>query len=134
MTPANEGAKMFGPYAYTLTAEEADAATTRFGLRLALAGGLTARHQAPLAAFVLALLFASILALTGLISRRAGEIAILLAAMAFMLQRLATHWRLQSARTRGRAVLAQLRLPLTAALDETGIMVGGAARPVATPL
>jgi hypothetical protein len=130
MSPGDTEAKAFGPYAFTLTPAEADAAAARFGLRLALAGGLTARHHAPLAAFVLALLFASILAFTGLISRRAGEIAILLSAAAFMIQRLATHWRLQTARTRGKSALAQSQRPLTVAIDETGVTVEGAARPM----
>lgn len=125
MTLGDTNAKSFGPYAFTLTEEEAEAAAARFGLRLALAGGLTASHHAPLAAFVLALLFASILAFTGLISRHAGEIIILLSAAAFMIQRLATHWRLHSARTRGKAGLALSRQPATLAIGETGVTAEG---------
>ena len=64
----------FGPYVATLDPAEIDAAAARYGLRAALSGGLTASHQAPLAAFVLTLLFAAILAMTGFISRRAGEL------------------------------------------------------------
>ena len=78
----------FGPYAFTLAPAEAEAAAARLGLRVALRGGLLARHLAPLAAFAAILVFASVLAVTGLISRRAGEATLILAAAAFMIQRL----------------------------------------------
>jgi hypothetical protein len=113
----------FGPYAFALTPEEAEAAASRFGLRSALAGGLTARHHAPLAAFVLVMLFASILALTGLVSRRAGEIAILIAAMAFMVQRLGSHWRFRTARVRAKAALALALEPHVVSVDPEGALV-----------
>ena len=45
----------FGPYAFTLTPEEARIAAARAGLRRALEGRLTLSHFAPLAAFVLAM-------------------------------------------------------------------------------
>ena len=61
-----------------------------------LKGGLLASHVAPLTAFALIMAFASVLALTGLISRRAGEATIILAAAAFMIQRLANHWRIRT--------------------------------------
>ena len=64
---------LLGPYAFTLAPAEAEAAAARFGLRSALKGGLTRSHLAPLAVFTLVILFASILALTGFISRRAGD-------------------------------------------------------------
>ena len=121
-----EGA-LFGPYAFFLSPEEAEAAATRFGLRLALSGGLTMRHLAPLAAFILALVFASILAVTGLVGRRAGEIAILLAAAAFMLQRLATHWRLRGAKERGKRALAGAQDECVMAFDKCGVRVQGGA-------
>ncbi len=70
----------FGPYAFTLEPAEAEAAAARTGLRRALNGGLLASHVAPLTAFALIMAFASVLALTDLISRRAGEATILLAA------------------------------------------------------
>lgn len=128
-----EAGASFGPYAFALTPEEAEAAAARYGLRRALAGGLTARHHAPLAAFTLAVLFASILAFTGLIGRRAGEIAILLSAMAFMVQRLMTHWRLHSARVRAREAFAQSRREQTILVGPDGVAVesGGTARRVA---
>lgn len=108
MTP-DRGAGSFGPYAFTLAPAEAEAAAARAGLRRALKGGLLARHWAPLTAFVMIMVFASVLALTGLISRRAGEMTLILAAAAFMIQRLATHWRIRRARREGRAAIASLQ-------------------------
>jgi hypothetical protein len=99
----------FGPYAFTLSPAEAEAAAARAGLRLVLRGGLLARHLAPLTAFALVIAFAAVLALTGLISRRAGEATIILAAAAFMIQRLANHWRVRRARHEGRGTIAELR-------------------------
>ena len=99
----------FGPYAFTLAPAEAEAAAARLGLRTALKGGLLASHVAPLTAFALILAFASVLALTGLISRRAGEATIILAAAAFMIQRLVNHWRIRGARSEGRAAIERLQ-------------------------
>jgi hypothetical protein len=99
----------FGPYAFTLEPAEAEAAAARAGLRRALKGGLLISHVAPLTAFALIMAFASVLALTGLISRRAGEATIILAAAAFMIQRLANHWRIRRARSEGRAAIGRLR-------------------------
>lgn len=98
-----------GPYAFTLAPAEAEAAAARLGLRVALRGGLLARHLAPLTAFALIIVFASALAVTGLISRRAGEATLILAAATFMIQRLATHCRIRRARQEGRAAIARLR-------------------------
>lgn len=113
----------FGPYAFTLAPAEAEAAAARAGLRLALGGGLLARHLAPLTAFGLIIAFASVLALTGLISRRAGEATIILAAGAFMIQRLANHWRIRGARREGRAAIARLQSAgaLTARFEEDAL-------------
>ena len=99
----------FGPYAFTLAPAEAEAAAARAGLRTALKGGLLTSHLAPLTAFALVMAFATVLALTGLISRRSGEATILLAAAAFMIQRLASHWRIRRARSDGRAAIGPLR-------------------------
>lgn len=99
----------FGPYVFTLSPAESEAAAARLGLRTALRRGLLASHVAPLTAFALIVTFASILALTGLISRRAGEATIILAAAAFMIQRLATHWRIVRARRKGSAAIARLK-------------------------
>jgi hypothetical protein len=119
----------FGPYVFTLAPAEAEAAAARLGLRVALRGGLLASHLAPLAAFVLVLLFASILTLTGFVSQRAGEATLLLAAGAFMIQRLISHWRIQRARKRGRAAIAQFQFgPLTTTIDETGVTLSGVGR------
>jgi hypothetical protein len=104
---AEESADSFGPYAFTLAPAEAEAAAARVGLRMALQGGLLPGHVAPLTAFALILAFAPVLALTGLISRRAGETALMLAALVFMIQRLITHWRIQRARRDGRGAIAQ---------------------------
>ena len=105
----NGGSDSFGPYAFTLAPAEAEAAAARAGLRAALRGGLLASHVAPLAAFALIMAFSSVLALTGLISRRAGDATLILAALAFMIQRLVTHWRIGRARRDGRAAIARLR-------------------------
>jgi hypothetical protein len=109
----------FGPYAFTLAPAEAEAAAARAGLRTALKGGLLASHVAPLTAFALIMAFASVLALTGLMSRRAGEAAIILSAAAFMIQRLASHWRIRRARSDGQAAMARLQSAgaLTATFD-----------------
>jgi hypothetical protein len=116
---ADRRSELFGPYAFTLTPGEAEAAAARLGLRNVVKGGLIASHVAPLTAFVLIMAFAAVLALTGLISRRAGEAAILLVAAAFMIQRLATHWRIRCARSDGEAAIAQLQSAgeLTATFD-----------------
>jgi hypothetical protein len=99
----------FGPYAFTLAPAEAEAAAARAGLRTALRGGLLASHVAPLTAFALVMAFATVLALTGLISRRAGEATIILAAAAFMIQRLASHWRIRRARGAGQVAIGRLQ-------------------------
>ncbi len=113
----------YGPFDVTLAPAEIEAVASRYGLHEALSGGLTARHHAPLAAFVLALLFAAILALTGLISRRAGEAAFLIAAAAFMIQRLATHRRIWRAHNKGRAEIERLLSgPVTTTIDEKAVV------------
>jgi hypothetical protein len=99
----------FGPYVFTLAPAEAEAAAARAGLRTALKGGLLTSHVAPLTAFALVMAFATVLALTDLISRRAGEATIILAAAAFMIQRLASHWRIRGARSAGQAAIGPLR-------------------------
>jgi hypothetical protein len=99
----------FGPYAFTLSPSEAEAAAARAGLRTALKDGLLMRHVAPLTAFALIMTFASVLALTGLISQRTGEATLILAAAAFMIQRLITHWRVSRARLESRAGIARLQ-------------------------
>jgi hypothetical protein len=118
-----------GPYAFTLAPSEAEAAGARLGLRAALRGGLLVSHLAPLAAFALALLFASILTLTGFVSHRAGEATLLLAAGAFMIQRLISHWRIHRARKSGRATIAEFETgPLVTTIDDRGVTLAGARR------
>lgn len=120
---ANGPADSFGPYAFALAPAEAEAAAARAGLRTALKGGLLASHVAPLTAFALVMAFASILALTGLVSRRAGEMTLILAALAFMIQRLMSHWRFRRARLQGRAAMDELRSAgaLTATFDDDAL-------------
>ena len=116
---ADRRPESFGPYAFTLAPAEAEVAAARAGLRTALKGGLLTSHVAPLTAFALTMAFASMLALTGLISGRAGEATIILGAAAFMIQRLATHWRIRRARSDSRAAIARLQSAgvLTATFD-----------------
>ena len=120
----------FGPYAFALTPAEAEAAAARIGLRAALRGGLTLSHHAPLAAFALVLLFATILALTGFISRRTGELTFIIAAMVFMIQRFVTYWRIWRARQGGRSMIGGLQSEgaLTMTIDDAGVTQAGAAR------
>ena len=112
-------APSFGPYVFVLSDDEAAAAAARFGLRSALSGGLTRAYLVPLAAFVLVVLFAATLALTGLVTRRHGEEALLIAAAAFMANRMASRWRLRRLRREGLAAIAALRAagPLTVRAD-----------------
>ena len=121
----------FGPYVFELTEDEARIAAARSGLRRALAGRLTSAHFAPLAAFVLAIAFTAILALTGLVGRRRGEIALLLAAGAFMVQRLTTRRRFLAARRSSRAEIEALRGAgrLVLSVDEAGLVLEGAPPP-----
>ena len=117
----------FARLAFELTPDEARIAASRAALRRALAGGLTGRHLAPLAAFVLAMAFIAILALTGLISRRHGEIALLLAAAAFMIHRLWTRRRFAVARRESAASIETIRAagPFILAVDENGLTLTG---------
>ena len=98
-----------GPYSFTLTPEEAKTAASRAGLRAALAGRLSRNHVAPLVAFVLFLGFTAILTFTGLISRRLGEGALILAAIVFMATRMAAHWRLRGAQKNSLAAMTALQ-------------------------
>ena len=124
-------APKFGPYAFELSEDEARIAAARAGLRRALAGRLTSAHFAPLAAFVLAISFVAILSLTGLLARRHGEVALLLATGAFMVQRLATRRRFAAARRAGLAEIEAMRGagPLVLSVDEAGLGLDGAAPP-----
>jgi hypothetical protein len=122
----------FGPYAFSLTADEARIAAARAGLRRALAGGLTASHVAPLAAFVLAILFVAILALTGLLGRRPAEAALLLCAAAFLVQRLIMRRRFFASRRVAAAEIESLRAagPLTLTVEADGLRLDGPDAPM----
>ena len=112
--------------AFELTPEEARVASSRAALRRALAGGLMS-HLAPLAAFVLAMAFTAILASTGLISRRHGEIALLLATAGFMIHRLWTRRRFARARRESAVSIETMRAagPFVLAVDERGLTLTG---------
>ena len=124
-----------GPCTFTLTPEDARIAASRAGLRGALAGRLSRRHAAPLAAFVLSLLFVAILAFAGLIGRRPAEGALILATIAFMAARMAAHWRLRTARLRAQGAMDALRSagPVRVRLDDSGLDMeaGAGARRIA---
>jgi hypothetical protein len=113
---------------FTLTEEEAAVAGARAAWRISLADGLLARHLAPLAAFFLALTFAAILGLTGLVSRRAAEIALIGAAAAYMIYRLWTRRRFLAARRLSAAWAQEIRRagPARLILDDAGFRLTGA--------
>src|SRR5271169_3455552 len=119
----------FGPFAFELTPDEAHIAASLAALRRALAGGLSKRQLAPLAAFALAMAFGAILALTGLVSRRHGEIALLLATIAFMVHRLSTRRRFVLARRESAASIKAIRAEgaVFVAVDAQGLTFHGAA-------
>jgi hypothetical protein len=121
----------FGPYAFSLTPDEARIAAARAGLRRSLAGGLTAAHLAPLVAFVLAILFIAILALTGLVGRRPAEVALLICAAAFLAQRLATRRRFFVSRRVAEAEIERFRAagPLVLSVEADGLGLEGLAAP-----
>ncbi len=113
---------MIPPVVFELTEQEAAVASARLAWRSSLADGLLARHLAPLAAFMLAVLFAAILGWTGLVSRRAAEIALIVSAAAYMTYRLWTRRRFFAARRAALAWAEELRRagPATLTADETG--------------
>jgi len=125
----------FGPYAFSLTADEARIAAARAGLRRALAGGLTSAHFAPLAAFVLAILFVAILAFTGLLGRRPAEAALLICAAAFLVQRLVTRRRFFASRRLAEAEIESLRAAgaLTLTVEADGLRLDGLAASMRWP-
>ena len=117
------------PIEFALSDEEAGVAAARAAWRASLADGLLARHLAPLVAFVLTLLFAAVLGLTGLISRRTAEIALLSAAAVYMAYRLWTRRRFFAARRTANAWADTMRhagaMRLT--LDETALRLDSTA-------
>ena len=116
------------PLVFELTEAEAAVVGDRAAWRLSLAGGLLARHLAPLAAFLLAVLFAATLGLTGLVSRRAAELALIASAAAYMIYRLWTRRRFLAARRLATAWAQQLRHagPARLTLDDAGFRLTGA--------
>jgi len=123
-------AESFGPYTFTLSPAETEAVAARSSLRAELRRNLLASHFA-LAAFALVLLFASIMAKTDLISRRVGEATVIVAAAAYIIQRLATHRRIMRwTRNRRPTAIASLEADraLTARIDEAGVTFEGGGR------
>ena len=116
------------PVTFEFTEAEAETAASRATLRQALGAGLLQRHVAPLAAFVLLMLFVAILAFTGLLARRPAEIVILIAAAAYMIQRLASRRQFARARRECAAAMAAWRAagPLTLSFDAAGAALTGA--------
>jgi hypothetical protein len=108
---------------FELTEQEAAVAGSRAAWRMSLADGLLARHLAPLAAFLLVVAFAAILGLTGLVSRRASEIALIAAAGLYMIYRLWTRRRFLAARRAANAWMDELRRagPARLTLDAAGL-------------
>ena len=116
----------FGPYAFALTPAEAEAATARLRLRIALNRGSTASRLAPLTLFAMVVLLATVLALTGIVSRRQGELALILAAAAFAMQRLITRLSLRDAERDARSVMASLEPgPALMTIDPSGVTLAG---------
>jgi hypothetical protein len=124
----------FGPFTFTPTADELDLVAARTGLRAMLSGRLSRHHVAPLAAFVLIVAFAAILSLTGLIARRLGEAILIVAALAFMMQRLSAHWRLRAAQKGSGARIERLKSAgeMTLKADDQGVSLSNAGGGVAT--
>jgi hypothetical protein len=114
-----------GPYSFEMTGEDAKVAASRAGLRAALAGRLSRNHVAPLVAFVLFVAFVAILTLTGLIGRRFGEGALILAAIGFMTVRMTAHWRLRGAQKNSLAAMNVLHDagPVVVRLDDSGLRI-----------
>lgn len=117
----------FGPYVFALAPAEAEAATARMSLRIALNWGSATSRLAPLALFAPVVLVATVLALTGVITRRLGELALILAAAAFMMQRLTTRLRLRDAQRDGSVTIARLEADraLTTTIDSSGVTLRG---------
>ncbi len=113
---------------FSLTEEEAGVAASRAAWRASLQGGLLAQHIAPLAAFVLALLFTAVLGWTGLIARHSAEIGLIVAAAAYMIYRLWSWRRFFAARRAASAWAEALRAaaPLHLSLDEAGLSLDAA--------
>ena len=118
-----------GPYSFEMTEEDAKVAASRAGLRAALAGRLSRNHVAPLVAFALLMAFITILTLTGLIGRRLGDGALILAAIAFMAVRMTAHWRLRGAQKNSLAAMSVLQQagPVVVRLDGSGLRIETAA-------
>lgn len=112
--------------AFELSEAEAEIAGARAAWRLWLARGLRWRHVAPLAGFALALTAIAALGLSGAVPRRTAEIALILAAMAFMALQLWTRRGFAGAQRQGAVIAGALRRAggVRLTLDEAGFVFG----------
>jgi hypothetical protein len=117
------------PIAFELSDEEARQAASRAALRAGLWGRFSRVHVAPLVAFCLFLAFTGILIFTGLIGRRLGEAALILAVIAFMASRMMAHWRMRGAQKKSFAAALALRNAgrIVIRIDASGLHVETAA-------
>ena len=115
---------VFGPYHFVLTDEEARVATARVALQYGLSRRFERDYVAPLVLFVLLLVFVTILAFSGLISRRFAEAALLIGAVIFLASRFLAHWRLRRAQILAKGLVDQMKAAGEAslAIDENGVI------------
>ena len=112
------------PLVFELTDEEARIAAARARFRGALRRRFSLRHVAPLVAFALLMAFVAILALTGLIPRRLAEGLLIVAAIVFMMSRMAAHWSLRRAQSGGNAdLVAEMAGATKITPDASGLSV-----------
>jgi hypothetical protein len=117
----------FGPYVFCLTDAEARTGAARLALRRGLVGAFERHFVAPLAVFVLLLVFISIVAFTGLVGRRFAETALILAAILFMAARFHAHWRLRGAQKASLAAAKSLQGEgeMRLVVDDGGVSLEG---------
>jgi hypothetical protein len=116
----------FGPYRFALTEEEARVATARLALRYGLSRRFERDYVAPLVLFVLLLIFVTVLAFSGLISRRLAEAALLIGAVIFLATRFSAHWRLHRAQRVAKGVVDGITAAgeTSFTVDENGLAFG----------
>jgi hypothetical protein len=119
---------VLGPYSFSLTEDEARAAKARFALRSGLGSRFERDYIAPLALFVLLLVFVAILALSGLIARRLAEAMLLIGAIFFLATRFLAHWRLRGADRLAKRLVDRIAASgeRQMSVDENGLRFAGA--------
>jgi hypothetical protein len=127
--------KVWGPYSFEMTQDDARAAAFRAGLRGALSGRLSRSHVAPLIAFALFIVLVAIAAAAGLVPRRLSEGALILAAIAFMAARIVAHRRLRLAQKNSLAAMVALQKAehMVITFDDRGLRaaISAGSRPIA---